>query len=404
MLGALVAEPGQVDAGEQGLSSAEQHRGHGQVHLVHQALAQTLPYCRQQHPEATDTRDVLRAKRDRRAELPGARDRRGGLAIDFCALAIRMVREEPRSTLCSRTASFAGVGERCAERDEPIPIGTDPPRWPGGEAQRVSAVLTVVVQHGEIVLFLYVLADQLGVPIPAAPVLMTAGGLAAAGRLSLPGAVGLGVLATLVADLTWYTVGRVRGARVLGLLCRVSLEPDSCVRRTEDVFLRHGVRFLLFAKFIPGLGTVGPPLAGMVGVGVLRFSLYSATGAFLWAGAWMVLGYGAGQAVERVVTRAGLLGAAVAVTLGLVIVGYVVVKWIQRQRFLRSLRIARISPDELKGQLDAGDKPLIVDLRSAVDVGLTRYALPGAVRLAAEDLEHGRVELPRDRDVVLYCS
>jgi hypothetical protein len=118
----------------------------------------------------------------------------------------------------------------------------------------------------------------------------------------------------------------------------------------------------------------------------------------------MVLGYGAGQAVERVVTRAGLLGAAVAVTLGLVIVGYVVVKWIQRQRFLRSLRIARISPDELKGQLDAGDKPLIVDLRSAVDVGLTRYALPGAVRLAAEDLEHGRVELPRDRDVVLYCS
>jgi hypothetical protein len=131
-----------------------------------------------QHPEATDTRDVLRAKRDRRAELPGARDRRGGLAIDFCALAIRMVREEPRSTLCSRTASFAGVRERCAERDEPIPIGTDPPRWPGGEAQRVSAVLTVVVQHGEIVLFLYVLADQLGVPIPAAPVLMAAGGLA----------------------------------------------------------------------------------------------------------------------------------------------------------------------------------------------------------------------------------
>ena len=238
-------------------------------------------------------------------------------------------------------------------------------------------VLAVVVQHGEILLFLYVLADQLGVPIPAAPVLMAAGGLAAAGRLSLPGAIGLGVLATLVADLIWYAIGRSRGARVLGLLCRVSLEPDSCVRRTEEVFLRHGVRFLLFATFVLGLGTVGPPLAGMVGVGVLRFSLYSAIGAFFWAGAWMVLGYGAGQAVERVVTRAGQLGAAVAVTLGLVIVGYVVAKWIQRQRFLRSLRIARISPDELSGQLATGDKPLIVDLRSAVDVGLTPYALPG---------------------------
>jgi hypothetical protein len=149
---------------------------------------------------------------------------------------------------------------------------------------------------------------------------------------------------------------------------------------------------------------VGPPLAGIVGVGVLRFSLHSATGAFLWVGAWMVLGYGAGQAVERVVTRAGQLGAVVAVTLGLVIVGYVVVKWIQRQRFLRSLRVARISPDELKGQLATGDPPLIVDLRSAVDVGLTPYTLPGAVRLAVEDLEHGRAELPRDRDVVLYCS
>jgi hypothetical protein len=118
----------------------------------------------------------------------------------------------------------------------------------------------------------------------------------------------------------------------------------------------------------------------------------------------MALGYGAGQAVERVVTRAGQLGAAVAVTLGLVIVGYVVAKWVQRQRFLRSLRIARISPEELSGQLATGDKPLIVDLRSAVDVGLTPYTVPGAVRLATEDVEQGRVELPRDRDVVLYCS
>jgi membrane protein DedA with SNARE-associated domain len=268
----------------------------------------------------------------------------------------------------------------------------------------VSDLLAVVVRHGEILLFLYVLADQLGVPVPAAPVLMAAGGLAAAGRLSLPGAVGLAVLATLVADLISYAVGRSRGARVLGLLCRVSLEPDTCVRRTEDVFLRYGVRFLLFAKFVPGLGTVGPPLAGMLGVGVLRFSIYSAMGAFFWAGAWMVLGYGAGQAAERVVTRAGQLGAAVAVTLGLIIVGYVVAKWIQRQRFLRSLRIARISPAELKGQLAAGDKPLIVDLRSAVDIRLTPYALPGAVRLVTEDVEQGRVELPRDRDLVLYCS
>jgi membrane protein DedA with SNARE-associated domain len=264
----------------------------------------------------------------------------------------------------------------------------------------VSDFLAFVVQHGEIVLFLYVLADQLGVPIPAAPILLAAGGLAAAGRLSLPVAVGLGVLAALVADLIWYTVGRLHGRRVLGLLCRVSLEPDTCVRRTENVFLRHGVRFLLFAKFVPGLGTLGPPLAGIVRVGVLRFAIYSATGAFLWAGAWMALGYGAGQAVERVVTRAGQLGAILAV----VIVGYVVLKWIRRRRFLRSLRIARVSPEDLKARLDAGEKPLIVDLRTTLDITAAPYAIPGAIRLAAEDLEHGTRELPRDRDVILYCS
>lgn len=268
----------------------------------------------------------------------------------------------------------------------------------------MSDFLAFVVQHGEIVLFLYVLADQLGVPIPAAPILLAAGGLAAAGRLSLPGAVGLGVLASLVADLIWYTVGRLGGSRVLGLLCRVSLEPDTCVRRTENVFLRHGVRFLLFAKFVPALGTVGPPLAGIVRVGVLRFAIYSATGAFLWAGAWMAVGYGAGQAVERVVTRAGQVGAILAVALAAVIVGYVVLKWIRRRRFLRSLRIARVSPEDLKARLDTGEKPLIVDLRTTLDVTAAPYAIPGAIRLAAEDLEHGPRELPRDRDVILYCS
>ena len=268
----------------------------------------------------------------------------------------------------------------------------------------VNEFLATVVAHGEILLFFYVLADQLGVPVPAAPVLIAAGGLAAAGRLNLAGVVSLSVLATLIADLAWYAAGRVRGARVLGALCRISLEPDSCVRQTENAFLRYGLRFLLFAKFVPGLGTVGPPLAGAAGVGVVRFSLYSASGASLWIGAWMALGYGAGEAVERVVARAGQLGLAVAVTLTVIIIGYVVGKFIQRRRFLRSLRIARISPEELGRQLAAGDKPLIVDLRSAVDVGLTPYALPGAIRLAVEDLEQGRVALPRERDVVVYCS
>src|SRR5262245_35324329 len=160
----------------------------------------------------------------------------------------------------------------------------------------------------------------------------------------------------------------LRSRRPAGRPCPGGAGPDGGRR-----IGRRRARFLLFAKFLPGLGTVGPPLAGAAGVGVLRFSLYSLSGPSLWIGAWMALGYGAGEAVERVVDWAGQLGLAVAVTLAVIIVGYVVGKFVQRQRFLRSLRIARISPDELGRQLAAGEKPLIVDLRSAVDVTLTPY-------------------------------
>jgi len=268
----------------------------------------------------------------------------------------------------------------------------------------MDSLAPLLQQHGVALVFVFVLLEQGGLPIPAVPALLVAGALAGKGAFTPAEVLAAAVAASLIADLAWLYAGARVGRRILGKICRISLEPDSCVRRTEDVFQRFGVRALLFAKFVPGLGTVGPPLAGAAGVGVLRFSLYSASGAFLWIGAWMTLGYGAGETVKRAVAWASQLGLAVAVALAVIIVGYVVGKFVQRQRFLRSLRIARISPDELGRQLAAGDKPLIVDLRSAVDVKLTPYGLPGAIRLAVDDLEQGRVELPRDRDVVVYCS
>ena len=189
-------------------------------------------------------------------------------------------------------------------------------------------------RHGELVLFVYVLADQLGVPIPAAPVLLAAGGLAAAGKLNLPLALGLAIVGSLLADLAWFMAGRLRGHRVLGLLCRVSLETDSCVRRTEMIFLRYGVRSLLVSKFIPGFSTIAPPLAGIVGVGFARFALYSAGSAFLWAGLWMGIGHAVGDALGRVSAHTNHFGALVGKTIGLTVVAYVAFKWLQRRRFL----------------------------------------------------------------------
>ena len=261
-----------------------------------------------------------------------------------------------------------------------------------------------MVRHGEALIFVYIFADQLGLPVPAAPALMAMGALAAVGKINGGLALGLSVVAVLLADLVWYALGRTQGSRVLRLLCKISLEPDSCVRRTEDVFLRYGVRALLIAKFVPGLSTVAAPLAGVVGVGAPRFAAYSALGALLWAGTWSGLGYLAGDALQQVADQGGRVGPVVATLVAVGVIGYVAFKWSQRRRFLRDLRIARISQDELRRQMDSGAPPLIVDLRSALDVGTDPHVIPGALRIAAEDLERRHAEIPRDRDVVVYCS
>ena len=268
----------------------------------------------------------------------------------------------------------------------------------------MTDILDFVVRHGEILIFLYVFADQVGIPVPAVPGLLAMGALAAAGKINLALALVSSVGGSLLADFIWYGLGRRRGDRVLRLLCKISLEPDSCVRRTEDVFLRYGMRSLIFAKFVPGLSTVAPPLAGMIGVGLPRFTAYSALAALLWAGAWGGLGYFAGEALQQVTDQSGRAGTILFVFVAAGLAVYVLVKWIQRQVFLRNLRTARIGQEELKRQLDSGEPVVIVDLRSELDVAAAPFMIPGSLRIAPEGLERRHQEIPRDRDVVLYCS
>lgn len=268
----------------------------------------------------------------------------------------------------------------------------------------LSDLVDFVVRNSEAFVFLYVFADQLGVPLPAIPALLAMGALAGVGKINFGVALLLSVVASLLADMIWYTLGRTRGTEVLRLLCKVSLEPDSCVRRTEDVFVRYGVRSLIVAKFVPGLSTIAPPLAGIVGVSVPRFVAYSAAAAFLWAGTWGGLGYLAGDAVQQVVEHTGRFGARMVGVVVAAVGAYVMVKWIQRRRFIRRLRVARMSPDALKREIDAGQPVFVVDLRSALDVETNPFVIPGALRIPAEELEQHHERIPRDRDVVVYCS
>ena len=269
----------------------------------------------------------------------------------------------------------------------------------------MNDTMQVLVQYGYVVLFAFVLAEQVGLPIPAVPVLLGVGALAGAGRMSLTPALGVALVASLTPDIVWYELGRRRGGRVLSLLCRLSLEPDSCVRRTENLFMQRGRKALVIAKFVPGLSTVAPPLAGMVGIARWQFILLDIAGALVWAGAWMGLGYVFSDVLELVASRADRLGSWLGVIVGGALASYVLIKFVNRQRFLRSLRIARITPEELKHRLDSGDDSLtVVDTRSPLDVTAAPYAIPGAIWITAEEIDQRHLEVPRDREIVLYCT
>lgn len=261
-----------------------------------------------------------------------------------------------------------------------------------------------LLRHGYAVLFALVLAEQIGLPIPAIPVLLAMGALVGAGRFSLAPALLVAVLAALLADLIWYELGRRRGHSILSLLCRISLEPDSCVRRTEDIFARHGARALIWAKFVPGLSTIAPPLAGMFRMRLGRFLAWDSAGAMLWAGAFTGIGYLFHEQLERVATIALQLGARLLLLLGGGLAAYIGWKYAQRQRFLRELRIARITPEELMKKLEAGEDLLVVDLRHSVEFEAEAVKVRGALHLLPQELDQRHQEIPRDREVVLYCT
>lgn len=264
--------------------------------------------------------------------------------------------------------------------------------------------LEFLLHHGYVVLLGWVFAEQIGLPLPSMPLLLAAGALAGTGHLSFFASLFYTMLAAVVADSIWYLLGRGKGIAILQLLCRISLEPDSCVRRTETVFARQGARSLLLAKFLPGLSTVTPPLAGIFHMPLGRFLLFDGLGVLLWAGTFLGLGYAFSGEIEHLAEHLAALGGWLLVLLAAALAAYITYKYIARRRFLRELRISRITVDELKEKIDAGEAPFIVDLRHAMDFEADPETIPGALRMDAKELEEKNDRLPRDREVILYCT
>lgn len=259
-------------------------------------------------------------------------------------------------------------------------------------------------QYGLIIVIVNVLLDQIGLPVPAVPTLIVAGALAADGHMSLSALFAGAVLACLVPDCGWYLVGQKYGIRVLKTLCRISLEPDSCVSQTQTRFERWGINSLVIAKFIPGLAIIAPPMAGAMRIGWPRFVFLSTCSAVLWAGTALGAGALFKSQIARLLAHLQEFGSITGMGLMLLLAAYIAYKWWERRRFYRLLRMARIGVAELYALIQAGASPLIIDVRSSTARQLEPRWIPGALHVPLQDVAHHLKELPRDRDIILYCT
>lgn len=261
-----------------------------------------------------------------------------------------------------------------------------------------------VVKRGLPLIFGLVLVEQLGIPIPALPVLVVAGALSVDHDLSALAVIAATLAASAIADTLWYALGRRQGHRILKTLCRVSLSPDQCVRQTENLFERWGMPGLLVAKFVPGFSTVAPPLAGAMGIGWGRFLAYDTAGTLVWAGIAVIGGRLLHHAVDSLLGVLDSFGSGALVVLGAVLAVFVLFKWYERRRFYRVLRMARITVDELRRARDEGEDPLVFDVRSGPGRFGDPWRIAGAVVLDADDLDAGLKQVPREREIILYCT
>ena len=265
------------------------------------------------------------------------------------------------------------------------------------------------VHYAYLIIFLWVLVEQIGIPIPSVPVLLTAGTLSATHRVSFIGITFAMLLACLIADTIWFSLGRRYGNSVLKLLCRLSFEASTCVSKTEGYFTRRGAVTLLFAKFVPGLSTVAAPIAGQTGMSYGRFLAWDLAGSLIWGETFILAGRFFGDLAKKSAPFFAWLGHFAIFIFAAMVLGFLFHRIWKQRKFLQQVREMRLEPAELKEMLDDCEKsgntpPFIVDLRHPLDYLPDPRVLPGALRIGPNELKQHSEIIPRDRDVILYCT
>ncbi|KQQ47105.1 sulfurtransferase [Duganella sp. Leaf126] len=258
-------------------------------------------------------------------------------------------------------------------------------------------------EYGVLIVFAIVLVEQIGLPIPAYPILIVAGALSVDGDFSWPAVLAVAVCACMLSDGFWFRMGRLYGKRILKLLCRISLSPDYCVSQTEDSFTRWGPRMLIVSKFIPGFNTIAAPLSGAMGVHARVFACYSVLGATLWAGTGIAIGAFFHASIDSVLTALSTMGSTALMVLLILLALFIGYKYLERKRFRQSVQIDRVTIDELKQLLEQGAAPVLVDARSAT-AQLLEPAVPGALLFNGGQPAPELIAVDRNRHVIVYCS
>jgi len=256
-------------------------------------------------------------------------------------------------------------------------------------------------RYGYFLVFSVITLEQLGLPVPASPILVLAGVLAAGGELSFSLLFVLASIGCLIGDVVWYCFGRYKGRRVLKTLCKLSLSPDSCVRKTETSFAKYGMNSLIFAKFVPGLNTIAPPMAGLVNPSFASFIWRDLIGAFLYVLAFLIPGFFLEKNVYDITSIFEEIGKdSLALVVGLLI-AYVLIKYIRLKMLQRTLYKTRITPQDLYRRLTEGEALTILDLRSALK---SDVQVPGSIRIHPQEIDLHLDLLDKEKRIVMYCT
>jgi membrane protein DedA with SNARE-associated domain/rhodanese-related sulfurtransferase len=268
-----------------------------------------------------------------------------------------------------------------------------------------DALRSLLQDHAAALVFWNVLFEQLGLPIPAMPTMILAGALGAQAPQSLLAVSAAALVACVGSDTALYLIGRRYGHGVMRRFCGLSLSPDSCVRQTSLHFERWGGLTLVLGKFLPGIGTVAPPLAGVMRVGWPRYLLLTGIGSLLWIGVAVGAGALFHTQVGLILAKLEDLGSTAIVILAALLLAFVAFKWWERQRFYKAVRMARITVDELLDLIEGKADPVIVDLRIGADRARDgRRSIPGARAMELTEVDRHLAQFPKDREIVFFCN